>query len=385
VEAVAVPDLVIRNLSKSYGGTRALHDVSFQIADGELFTLLGPSGCGKTTTLLAIAGFVRPDGGTIACGATTFFDADSGTNVATERRGLGMVFQSYAVWPHMTVTQNVSFALKLRRFERARIADKVAETLELVELTDLGKRYPHELSGGQRQRVALARALAYEPSVLLLDEPFSNLDAKLRARTRSWLRSLQRRLGLTTVFVTHDQDEAMAMSDGILVLDRGLVQQIGGPEEIYRRPANRFVAGFVGSSNVLDGVVGAVAGTRTIEVLIGQRGQRLLVSDARGQVLEAPVSVAIRPEAVRLVRANGDGTPAPGTTNLLDARVTGRTFLGDHYQYEIAVGDVQLIATSPYEASEGVQRVVIDPDACLVIGREDEAESHNNEGEKLNA
>jgi iron(III) transport system ATP-binding protein len=385
VEAVAVPDLVIRNLSKSYGGTRALHDVSFQIADGELFTLLGPSGCGKTTTLLAIAGFVRPDGGTIACGATTFFDANSGTNVATERRGLGMVFQSYAVWPHMTVTQNVSFALKLRRFERARIADKVAETLELVELTDLGKRYPHELSGGQRQRVALARALAYEPSVLLLDEPFSNLDAKLRARTRSWLRSLQRRLGLTTVFVTHDQDEAMAMSDGILVLDRGLVQQIGGPEEIYRRPANRFVAGFVGSSNVLDGVVGAVAGTRTIEVLIGQRGQRLLVSDARGQVPEAPVSVAIRPEAVRLVRANGDGTPAPGTANLLDARVTGRTFLGDHYQYEIAVGDVQLIATSPYEASEGVQRVVIDPDACLVIGREGEGESHNNEGEKHNA
>ncbi|HEV3055913.1 MAG TPA: ABC transporter ATP-binding protein, partial [Solirubrobacteraceae bacterium] len=222
-----MPDLVIHNLSKSYGGTRALHDVSFQIADGELFTLLGPSGCGKTTTLLAIAGFVQPDRGTIACGATSFFDADSGTNVATERRGLGMVFQSYAVWPHMTVTQNVSFALKLRRFERARIAEKVAETLELVELTDLGKRYPHELSGGQRQRVALARALAYEPSVLLLDEPFSNLDAKLRARTRTWLRSLQRRLGLTTVFVTHDQDEAMAMSDGILVLDRGLVQQIG--------------------------------------------------------------------------------------------------------------------------------------------------------------
>jgi iron(III) transport system ATP-binding protein len=385
VEAVAVPDLVIRNLSKRYGGTRALHDVSFQIADGELFTLLGPSGCGKTTTLLAIAGFVQPDGGTIACGETTFFDADSGTNVATERRGLGMVFQSYAVWPHMTVTQNVSFALKLRRFERSRIAEKVAETLELVELTDLGKRYPHELSGGQRQRVALARALAYEPSVLLLDEPFSNLDAKLRARTRSWLRSLQRRLGLTTVFVTHDQDEAMAMSDGILVLDRGLVQQIGGPEEIYRRPANRFVAGFVGSSNVLDGVVGAVAGTRTIEVLIGERGQRLLVSDASGRVPEAPVSVAIRPEAVRLLRANGDATPAPGTTNLLDARVTGRTFLGDHYQYEVAVGDVQLIATSPYEASEGVQRVVIDPDACLVIGREREGESHNNEGEELNA
>jgi iron(III) transport system ATP-binding protein len=385
VEAVAVPDLVIRNLSKNYGGTRALHDVSFEIANGELFTLLGPSGCGKTTTLLAIAGFVQPDSGTIACSARTFYDADAGTNLPTERRGLGMVFQSYAVWPHMTVTQNVTFALKLRRLERARIAEKVAETLELVELTDLGERYPHELSGGQRQRVALARALAYEPSVLLLDEPFSNLDAKLRARTRSWLRRLQRRLGLTTVFVTHDQDEAMAMSDGILVLDRGLMQQIGSPEEIYRRPANRFVAGFVGASNVLDGVVAAVAGSRKIEVTIGQRGQRLTVSDATGRVPNAPVSVAIRPEAVRVVGANGHATPAPGTANVLDARVMSCAFLGDHYQYELAVGDVQLIATSPYKASEGPQRVVIDPDACLIVGHEADDQSHNNKGEKLNA
>jgi iron(III) transport system ATP-binding protein len=385
VEDVSVPDLVVRNLSKSYSGARVLHEVSFEIADGELFTLLGPSGCGKTTTLLAIAGFVRPDSGAIACGATTFFDADAGTDLATERRGLGMVFQSYAVWPHMTVAQNVTFALKLRRLERARIAEKVAETLELVELTDLGQRYPHELSGGQRQRVALARALAYEPSVLLLDEPFSNLDAKLRERTRSWLRRLQRRLALTTVFVTHDQDEAMAMSDGILVLDRGLVQQVGGPEEIYRRPANRFVAGFVGSSNVLDGVVAAVADSRKIEVSIGERGQRLLVSDATGRVPKAAVSVAIRPEAVRLVGANGDATPPPGTPNLLDARVTSCAFLGDHYQYEVAVGDIHLIASSLYKASEGVQRVVIDPDACLIVGPEADGESQNNEGEELNA
>jgi iron(III) transport system ATP-binding protein len=380
-----VPDLAIRSLAKSYAGTRVLDDVSFQIADGELFTLLGPSGCGKTTTLLAIAGFVEPDEGVITCGGTTFFDRSARVGLATERRDLGMVFQSYAVWPHMTVAANVAFALRVRRVERARIAEKVAETLELVELADLGKRYPHELSGGQRQRVALARALAYEPSVLLLDEPFSNLDAKLRERTRSWLRRLQRRLKLTTVFVTHDQDEAMAMSDAILVLDRGRVQQVGAPEKIYQRPANRFVAGFVGSSNVIDGTIARVAPPSGTEVSIGERGTRLLVTDAAEWELEAPVSVAIRPEAVRLLDPDPHFAPGPGTPNLLDVRVTSCAFLGDHYQYELAAADVQLIAKSPHKVSEGAQQVVIDPDACLIVSSDGDGEPQTNEGEELNA
>ena len=379
-----MPDLAVHNLTKSYGATDVLDDVSFEIADGELFTLLGPSGCGKTTTLLAIAGFVEPDGGVIRCGATTFFDRDGRVGLPTERRGLGMVFQSYAVWPHMTVADNVAFALRLRRIARGRIAEKVAETLELVELADLGRRYPHELSGGQRQRVALARALVYEPTVLLLDEPFSNLDAKLRERMRSWLRRLQRRLNLTTVFVTHDQDEAMAMSDSILVLDRGRVQQVGTPEQIYRRPANRFVAGFVGSSNVLEGTVARAAFLNKVEVSIGEHGPRLLVRDGMGRQLKAPVSVAIRPEAVRLLAPGADASPAPGTTNLLDVRVNSCAFLGDHYQYEVAVGDVQLIAKSPYKVSEGAQRVVIDPGACLIVGPDGD-EPKTNEGEELNA
>ena len=380
-----MPDLAVRGLAKSYAGTRVLDDVSFQVADGELFTLLGPSGCGKTTTLLAIAGFVEPDDGVITCGGTTFFDRDARAGLATERRDLGMVFQSYAVWPHMTVAANVAFALRVRRVERARIAEKVAETLELVELADLGKRYPHELSGGQRQRVALARALAYEPSVLLLDEPFSNLDAKLRERTRSWLRRLQRRLKLTTVFVTHDQDEAMALSDAILVLDRGRVQQVGTPEKVYQRPANRFVAGFVGSSNVIDGTIARVAPPSGTEVSIGERGTRLLVTDAAEWALEAPVSVAIRPEAVRLLGPDPRYAPEPGTPNLLDVRVTSCAFLGDHYQYEVAAADVQLIANSPHRVSEGAQQVVIDPDACLIVSSDGDGEPQTNEGEELNA
>jgi iron(III) transport system ATP-binding protein len=380
-----MPDLAVRNLSKSYGGNRVLHDVSFEIADGELFTLLGPSGCGKTTTLLAIAGFVEPDAGVITCGATTFFDRDAGVRLATERRDLGMVFQSYAVWPHMTVADNVAFALKLRRIGRSRIAEKVAETLELVELADLGSRYPHELSGGQRQRVALARALAYEPSVLLLDEPFSNLDAKLRERTRSWLRRLQRSLKLTTVFVTHDQDEAMALSDGILVLDRGRVQQLGSPEQIYQRPANPFVAGFVGSSNVFDGTVASVTPSATTEVVIGEHGPRLLVAGAARQAPEARVSVAIRPESVRLAGPRAEHTSAPGSTNLLAGRVTSCAFLGDHYQYEVAVGDIQLIAKSPHKVSEGAQTVVISPEACLIVGPAGDGAATTNEGEEPHA
>jgi iron(III) transport system ATP-binding protein len=295
------------------------------------------------------------------------------------------VFQSYAIWPHMTVAENVAFPLKLRKTPRQVRRLKVAETLELVELSDLGKRYPYELSGGQRQRVALARALAYEPSVLLLDEPFSNLDAQLRERTRTWLRRLQRRLRLTTVFVTHDQDEAMAISDGILVLDRGRVQQVGAPEEIYQRPANRFVAGFVGSSNVLDGVVARVAPSSKIEVSVGEHGPRLLVCDGTHRALEAPVSVAIRPEAVRLLGPEPEPVPAPGTTNLLDVRVTSCAFLGDHYQYEVAVGDVQLIARGAHKVSEGAQRVAIDPEACLIVSPEADGEPQTNEGEEFHA
>jgi iron(III) transport system ATP-binding protein len=252
-----VPDIALDRISKSFGATEVLKEVGFTAASGELFTLLGPSGCGKTTTLQSIAGFVAPDEGVIRCGGEVLVDAGRRVSVPTEQRDLGMVFQSYAVWPHMSVGENVAFPLRIRGLRKAERRSRVKDMLALVELDDMSERYPHELSGGQRQRVALARALVYSPRLLLLDEPFSNLDAKLRERARSWLRQLHRQLGLTTLFVTHDQDEALAMSDRILVMDRGVVQQVGAPEEIYRRPANEFVATFIGRCNVLRATVTA--------------------------------------------------------------------------------------------------------------------------------
>src|SRR5919199_4045905 len=250
-----MPEIHVESLVKEFGEQRALDRVGFTAEDGELLTLLGPSGCGKSTTLMSIAGFQRPEEGRIAVGDEIFFDAARGLSVPAEQRNLGIVFQSYAVWPHMTVFENLAFPLKVRRLKKRDIAARVREVLDLVEMREYEQRYPHQLSGGQQQRVALARALVYSPSVLLLDEPFSNLDAKLRERARSWVKDLQHRLGLTTIFVTHDQDEALSMSDRVVVMDHGVIQQIGTPEDVYRRPANRFVAEFVGRVNLISGDV----------------------------------------------------------------------------------------------------------------------------------
>src|SRR5579864_2548422 len=224
-----MPEITVRGLSKAFGQERALGDISFTVRDKEFLTLLGPSGCGKTTTLMSIAGFQRPDAGTITCGDRTFFDFRGKVFLEAQDRNLGMVFQSYAVWPHLTVFGNVAFPLKVRRMRKDALRRRVTETLELVEMSGYAGRYPHELSGGQQQRVALARALVYSPSVLLLDEPFSNLDAKLRERARVWLTGLQRELGLTTLFVTHDQDEALSLSDRVAVMDHGTILQVGSP------------------------------------------------------------------------------------------------------------------------------------------------------------
>src|ERR671930_1423212 len=255
-----MPEIQIDNLVKTFGEQRALDGVSFSVEEGELFTLLGPSGCGKSTTLMSIAGFQQPEEGCITVRGETFFDTARRINVAAERRNLGIVFQSYAVWPHMTVFQNLAFPLEVRRMKRGAVRERVHEILELVEMREYAARYPHQLSGGQQQRVALARALVYSPSVLLLDEPFSNLDAKLRVRARTWVKDLQRTLGLTTIFVTHDQDEALSMSDRVVVMSAGRIQQVGTPEEVYRAPANRFVAEFVGRVNLLKGVIASQDG-----------------------------------------------------------------------------------------------------------------------------
>src|SRR6266498_3526509 len=289
-----MPEIHVEQLVKTFADQRALDRVSFSVEEGELFTLLGPSGCGKSTTLLSLAGFQSPDEGRIAVAGTTFFDAGGRVNIPAERRNLGIVFQSYAVWPHMTVFENLAFPLKVRRVAKQEIRTRVGDVLELVEMGEYARRYPHQLSGGQQQRVALARALVYSPEVLLLDEPFSNLDAKLRERARAWVKELQRSLGLTTVFVTHDQDEALSMSDRVLVMRDGQVQQLGTPEEIYRRPANRFVAEFVGQVNLISGTVAAAEHGRALVELSGRR----IWVVAERQPASREVTLAVRPEAL---------------------------------------------------------------------------------------
>ena len=357
-----MPDIVLDRVSKRFGTTEVLKDVGFTATSGELFTLLGPSGCGKTTTLHTIAGFLAPDAGVIRCGTDVLVDVGRRVSVPTEKRDLGMVFQSYAVWPHMTVGENVGFPLRVRGMRKAERVSRVAEMLALVELDELSERYPHELSGGQRQRVALARALVYSPRLLLLDEPFSNLDAKLRERARSWLRQLHHQLGLTTLFVTHDQDEALAMSDRILVMDRGVVQQVGAPEEIYRRPANEFVATFIGQCNVLRAKVTARFDKGSYRVELDGAGGVLDVR-ADGLTVGARAVIAIRPESLQVAPRVDPVREA----NVLEGELRDAAFLGDRYRYELTYRGIDLVAQGGGAIERGPVGIHVPPEACVVL------------------
>jgi iron(III) transport system ATP-binding protein len=259
-------NLVVDKLVRRYGALTAIDDVSFTVKSGEFLTLLGPSGCGKSTTLGALAGLDRPTEGLIKFGDRVIFDSKKNIYVTAEARNCGLVFQSYALWPHMTIEQNLAFPLKLRKVDRAEQARRIREVLTLVEMQDFAKRFPNQLSGGQQQRVALARTLVYQPSVLLLDEPLSNLDAKLRDKARIWLSELQAQVRLTTIYVTHDQSEALALSDRIAVMNKGRIAQLGTPYEIYSQPADPFVADFIGTSTFFPGRVQSAAGERTTVV-----------------------------------------------------------------------------------------------------------------------
>src|ERR1041384_5311499 len=247
------PHIEVKNLEIHYGDVPAVRGVSFDVAPGEQLTLLGPSGCGKTTTLRAIAGLEQPTAGEIRIGGAPVYSSAHRVNIPAEKRGLSMVFQSYAIWPHMTVFENVAYGLRVRRESKEQIAEKVERALDMVQMRPFRDRGVSQLSGGQQQRVALARAFVFQPSVLLFDEPLSNLDAKLRADMRIELRELQHRLGITSVYVTHDLEEALAMSDRIVVMKDGLIAQVGSPSEIYNHPRNAFVADFVGSANLIRG------------------------------------------------------------------------------------------------------------------------------------
>ena len=302
-------------VTKTYGSTTVLHGVDLALEAGELVCLLGPSGCGKTTALRCIAGLETVTSGRVSIGA------EEVTDVPVNRRDIGMVFQQYSLFPHLTVAQNVQFGLDMRRVARPERRTRVGEMLEVVGLTALAERFPHELSGGQQQRVALARALVTRPRALLLDEPLSALDAKVRVRLRDEIRAIQTELGMTTVFVTHDQEEALAISDRVAVMEAGRIAQLGSPEELYRRPASAFVADFVGLSNRLDG---ELVGDR-----VHVRGAALpLVAEPAGStgVAGARVTAYVRPEHVRL-------TPAPGALGSAEvparaATVVSSGFLG---------------------------------------------------------
>ncbi len=320
-------EVVVERLVRRYGGVTAVDGVSFEVHDGEFLTLLGPSGCGKSTTLAALAGLERPDEGLIRVGDDVFFDGARGLFVPTERRNIGLVFQSYALWPHMTVADNLAFPLRLRRVKRARQAELIREALSVVEMERFADRYPSQLSGGQQQRVALARTLVYQPKVLLLDEPLSNLDAKLRERARVWLRDLQARLGITTVYVTHDQTEALALSDRIAVMRDGRIVQIDTPKVIYEAPADPFVADFIGSSNFLRGTVAGVANGQ-VELRLPD-GQSLTVPAHETFEVGQDALVSIRPERLEAVPDGGAGG------NRLHVRLQDRSYLGARWLYTL--------------------------------------------------
>jgi putative spermidine/putrescine transport system ATP-binding protein len=328
-EAGAGVGLTLEQITKRYGAVTACEDVSLEVQDGEFISVLGPSGCGKTTLLRAIAGFVPLDRGRIVV------DGVDITTLPPNKRSVGLVFQNYALWPHLTVSENLAFGLKIKRIPTATIRQAVGDTLELLGLGGLEARYPRELSGGQQQRVALARSLILKPTILLLDEPLSNLDRRLRAQMRVELKKLQQKLRITTLYVTHDQEEALSMSDRIALLDRGRVVQVGTPEEIYEGPSTSFVADFIGDVNVVSGEVvrrGAEASFR--------RGP--LEVELAGGPHPGAANLFFRPERVVLWRERPGDRP-----NLYESQVLFRAYLGAGFRYEVDMAGVVVKADSP--------------------------------------
>jgi ABC-type Fe3+/spermidine/putrescine transport system ATPase subunit len=338
---VALTVLRLDGVSKLFGALPAVDGVSLEIERGEIFTLLGPSGCGKTTTLRLVAGLERPDGGEITLRDRVVASAPRRTFVAPHKRNLGMVFQSYAIWPHMTVFENVAYPLELRGIRRAAVRERVAAVLELVGLAGLETRAATLLSGGQMQRLALCRALVYEPDLLLLDEPFSNLDAKLREQMRVELKLLQRRLGVTVLFVTHDQIEALSLSDRVAVMRGGRVEQVGAPRELYERPASAFVRDFLGQTVILRGVVKELAGDGVAVAMDGAlAGSTLRGCGSAGASLAggAAVQLAIRPEDIDVAIA-GETAPDDALVGTIEALL----FVGDRYEARVALGGEQRV------------------------------------------
>ena len=349
----------LSGISKSFGTLAVLDGVELAVVEGSFTSLLGPSGCGKTTLLNIIGGLDRPSAGEIRFGKDLVYSDRHGVNVPTERRNIGYVFQSYALWPHMTVLQNVGYALKIRGGPAAERQRRSREMLDKLELGTLADRYPFQLSGGQQQRVAIARSLVYRPRLLLLDEPLSNLDAQLRERARAWLRSVHESFGLTTILVTHDQSEALSMSDQVVLLSRGSVEQIGTAADVYERPRTAHVAEFVGGANLIPGRVGA-SGTEVMTESGIAVAARTITARAEGSA----ACVAIRPQKIRLLQP---GQAADGTGTVL--AFTPRTVLYQGSSFEITgttpVGDLRVLADRAPPAQDA--RILLPAEDCLCV------------------
>jgi spermidine/putrescine ABC transporter ATP-binding subunit len=338
-------ELEVRELSKRYSPLVSIGPISFEVKEGEFFSLLGPSGCGKTTTLRCIAGFETLTEGSIRLHGERLDDKPP------HRRDVGLVFQNYALFPHLTVFENVAFGLRLRRLGKAEIADQVGRVLQLVDLAGMATRFPAQLSGGQQQRIAIARSLVLEPRILMFDEPLSNLDFKLRIQMREELRNLQRRLGKTSIYVTHDQTEALALSDRIAVLSHGRIEQIGTPAEIYERPASAFVAEFIGSSNMLRGRI--VERDETATIVATETGLRLRCrAEPEGEVETGEVSILLRPERIHVEAPGGHDMPGQ---NRLSACITDVTYLGEdlHLRLDLTSGEQLRASVKNSNAARG--------------------------------
>jgi iron(III) transport system ATP-binding protein len=358
----SMPPLHLERIEKKYGKVKAVDDLSLEVRDGELLTLLGPSGCGKTTVLRCVSGFVKPDSGDIYLGDRKI------TEIPPQKRGIGLVFQNYALWPHMTVFQNLAFGLQIKKLPKSTVRQKVERALSLVQLEGFGDRYPRQLSGGQQQRVALSRALVLEPDILLLDEPLSNLDALLREQMRFEIAQIHKQAGITTIYVTHDQTEAMVISDRIAVLEKGRIMQLGIPLEIYSKPANKFVAGFMGTTNFIHGkVIGFdndyAAVTTEDGVTLTGRGRELKKGDE--------VDVAIRPESIKFL-SPAEAKTTPHGPNLYEAEVVRASYVGELIDYQLRVKNHLIRAKGEVRTPHGVsERVIIklDPDHLAVLCR----------------
>ena len=355
----------LNGLSKKFTGMAAVDDLRLEIKDGEFVSLLGPSGCGKTTTLRLIAGFLEPDTGEIRVNDRVI--SSTSVLIPPERRNMSMIFQSYAVWPHMTVFQNVAYGLKFKKLAGREIERKTERLLRLVHLEALRERYPAELSGGQQQRVALARALVVEPQILLLDEPLSNLDANLREEMRFEIRRLHEEFAITTIYVTHDQGEAMVASDRIVVMDKGRIVQVGNPQEIFDHPKTRFVAEFIGKTNILAGRMEAGH-----KMFLGE-GLRLSVTGADGTGGTGEASVCIRPHNIILTGSDSEARALSGRGyNLFSGVIQRRIYFGDTIDYviDMAPHPVQLRAVAPpsqrYDKGQPVFALAL-PEHCVVV------------------